>query len=420
LGILRNWAAGVTDPGQPTVFSSHSGQQLRRQIGLAGPIEGEWAVGRPVGAIGGDGYGRQFGYFDDGMIHEFDPAVDDDRFLASMPPPALDIEGMAFDGQYLYVSTRAGDLFTLQPDDGQVLGRSVTPHPWFGLAAERLVGDQLLPDVDDFWVDLTGKSGKAVDIALTGIGTSLAAERLELLDADGRTVLATGSAAPGDAERAVFDLAIRDWIVPSDGRYVVRVTSRTESDYGLLVAESLLLDNGTSQGVPRPLDSRGRVLGRTAERGDAPDRYTVELTGETVISVTVTAPPRSVPLAEAAPITVRAYDPHGQPAGIAAGSLDGVTHLRVRAPVTGQFTLELSTSQGPADYLLQARGERLLTRVLRARLRARAAAEAAEQASRPHPAAAAFRDERWLDDLLVSAVGVSDAEQPGTGPAPRS
>ena len=105
------------------IFSSHSGTDIHRQTGFSGPDNGNWATGDPVGGLGGDDFGREFGFFTDGggTLHEYDPFTDVDTFSSTLPAPASDIQGLAFDGTNLYAATASGTLYTLNPNTGQVL-----------------------------------------------------------------------------------------------------------------------------------------------------------------------------------------------------------------------------------------------------------------------------------------------------------
>lgn len=90
----------------------------------------------PVGGLGGDGNQREFGAFrifevpgeETGplFIGEYDP-FNDSSFLNTFAPPAQDIEGLAFDGTFLYASSSSGLLFTLDPDTGQVIRSVLLP-----------------------------------------------------------------------------------------------------------------------------------------------------------------------------------------------------------------------------------------------------------------------------------------------------
>ena len=121
------------------VFFSHDGVDVVRQGGFSGAATSAWATGSPTGALGGDGSGRQFGFFTDGAIHEYAPFVDTETWLSTLPAPSSDIEGMAFDGDSLYVSTASGDLHTLNPDTGEILSTvNVATGALFGLGARRV------------------------------------------------------------------------------------------------------------------------------------------------------------------------------------------------------------------------------------------------------------------------------------------
>ena len=126
-------------PLVPFIFSANASADVDRLEGYAGTSfthldDGVLAI-NPVGGLGGDDAGRQFGFFSDGSIHEFDPNFPD-ILINSFAPPALDIEGLAFDGSNLYMATVSGHLYTLQPDSGGVLADHIVPGgPLFGLGA---------------------------------------------------------------------------------------------------------------------------------------------------------------------------------------------------------------------------------------------------------------------------------------------
>lgn len=129
----------VVQPGNEFVFLSHDLTDVRRQQGFSGSESAGWATGAPTGGLGGDDVGRQFGFFDDGFIHEYDPFTDTDSFLSTLPAPAADIEGLAFDGRQLFAATASGDLYTLDPDDGNVLNVVAVPEgALLGLGAVAL------------------------------------------------------------------------------------------------------------------------------------------------------------------------------------------------------------------------------------------------------------------------------------------
>ncbi|NQV35421.1 MAG: S8 family serine peptidase, partial [Phycisphaeraceae bacterium] len=235
------------------------------------------------------------------LIHEYGPVTDTDSFIRDMSAPAPDIEGMAFDGTHLYVSTASGDLYTLDPDDGSVLTAVRIPGGGlFGLGAVRAgsvgqggfeTGDftgstitdagpnniesddnsltveksVILPEVDAYTVDFTGKGGHAIDIVLAGHDSAvLSGELLELLGADGSTVIATAVLDPlgGDAEN--YDLGILGFVIPVDGIYTIRFSSMTDGDYGMLVTDSLVFDTEPNDAVSdslRSLDNTTVAMG---------------------------------------------------------------------------------------------------------------------------------------------------------------
>ncbi|MBN2474707.1 MAG: pre-peptidase C-terminal domain-containing protein [Pirellulales bacterium] len=88
-----------------------------------------------AGAIGGDESGRQFAFLPGVGIVEFDPFLLG-TLLGTLPAPADDVEGLAFDGRHLFASTASGMLYTLDPDTGDVLAERWLPGGGlYGLAA---------------------------------------------------------------------------------------------------------------------------------------------------------------------------------------------------------------------------------------------------------------------------------------------
>ncbi|MFV2067560.1 MAG: hypothetical protein ACC645_11325, partial [Pirellulales bacterium] len=130
-----------TSPSDDFLFLSHSNVDIHRQAGFSGPETHGWATLEPVGALGGDDAGRQFGLFFDGFIHEYDPFVDTNSLISTLPSPAPDVEGLAYDGVNLYASTASGELYTLDPDTGDVLALvSVPGGSLYGLGAATDIG----------------------------------------------------------------------------------------------------------------------------------------------------------------------------------------------------------------------------------------------------------------------------------------
>lgn len=442
-----------------SIFLSHSGSDLHRQNGYSGSETFFWATGVPHGALGGDDGGRQFGFFADGFIHEYDPQTDTDSFLSTITPPAPDIEGMAFSGNSLFVSTASGLLYTLDPDSGNVLSVITVPEgALFGLGAVagsrqplagdltftidtagtfidiggsvflqpfeeqspgslhglftgtvnvnlsggtldftggsiidaiekpgpfepgnlpadaagqiplleavaalrnvtfdftsgaitvapdgsfavngisitatagtfqfileepglinvagttvlnehlgpgsvHLVGDRfellvpisldfqlapgaimtlngqlmayldavsqpvevLLPEIDEYTLDLTGKVGQPIDVILDGQdGVDFSTHtRVDLLDVDGVTVLATATPIPLGVDAQNYDLAILDWIVPANGVYTIRVRTAVTGEYGLVITDPLIFDTELNDVPDDPIDQPLRSL----------------------------------------------------------------------------------------------------------------------------------------------------------------
>jgi spore coat protein CotH len=119
------------------IFLSQDETALVRQEGYGGALTADWATGTPTGAVAGDDTGRAFANFTDGMIHQFDPDTDTNGYIgAAITPPQGGVEGLAFDGGYLFVSTASGELHILDPDTGEsIVSRTVSGGPLYGLAA---------------------------------------------------------------------------------------------------------------------------------------------------------------------------------------------------------------------------------------------------------------------------------------------
>ncbi len=65
---------------------------------------------------------------------------------------------------------------------------------------------------------------------------------LELLDTDGTTVLATGTAVSDN-----FDLGILDFQIPADGIYTFACRSTGQGNYGIVVTDPLVFDTEPNQ-----------------------------------------------------------------------------------------------------------------------------------------------------------------------------
>ncbi|MEE8452632.1 MAG: hypothetical protein V3R99_11980, partial [Thermoguttaceae bacterium] len=125
--------------------------------------------------------------------------------------------------------------------------------------------EEVLPDVDAYTFDLTGKTAGPIDVILTGQdGVDFSGEMLELLDTDGVTVLATASPAPLGVSATNYDLAILDFVVPGDGIYTLRLTSSVGGRYGIVVTDRVMFEsepNAQIGGPLRTLASPGEAIG---------------------------------------------------------------------------------------------------------------------------------------------------------------
>lgn len=123
--------------GQQYIFLLDGEFDIHRQTGFSGGEEYFWGPfpPGPRQAVGGDDQGREFALYADGQIREYDPFTDSDA-LRTFAPPAAGVQGMAYDGTNLYVSTGDGTLYTLDPDTGAVRATAtVAGGALFGLGA---------------------------------------------------------------------------------------------------------------------------------------------------------------------------------------------------------------------------------------------------------------------------------------------
>ncbi len=123
------------------------------------------------------------------------------------------------------------------------------------------------PDVDEFEIDLTGRSGKQLDIVLASDRGEFSAATLELLRLNSATLLASGSTTPLAPATPVrnYAVGILNYIVPADGIYRVRVTSSVYADYRVVVNESVIFDSEPNDVSPvdllRSLDRAAAAIG---------------------------------------------------------------------------------------------------------------------------------------------------------------
>jgi hypothetical protein len=122
-------------------------------------------------------------------------------------------------------------------------------------AASRanFVSDELdVPDVDAYAVDWTGLAGKTIDIVATGLnGADFSGELLELVAANGSTVLAT--AIPRASQGQADQLVISNFVVPADGAYSLRFTSLTQGDYTIVVVQGGAFESEPNDQLADPL-----------------------------------------------------------------------------------------------------------------------------------------------------------------------
>ncbi len=131
--VVLIYSQTLTSP--PSIYLNHDMVEVRRQDGFSGPEFTHFSAIIPSGAVGGDDAGRQFIYVPGTGIVEYDPNVPE-TVLNILPEPAPFIEGLAFDGFNLFASDPAGNLFTLNPDDGTVVHAiSTAGGGLFGLGA---------------------------------------------------------------------------------------------------------------------------------------------------------------------------------------------------------------------------------------------------------------------------------------------
>jgi outer membrane protein assembly factor BamB len=113
--------------GSDRIYSSHTNTDVHVQVGYGGTESFGFSTGAPRGGLAGDGFGREFGFFSDGLIHEYDPFVDNNTYISNLPSPAADIQGLAYDGTNLYASTASGSLYTLNASTGAILNTTTVP-----------------------------------------------------------------------------------------------------------------------------------------------------------------------------------------------------------------------------------------------------------------------------------------------------
>jgi hypothetical protein len=132
-------------------------------------------------------------------------------------------------------------------------------------------------DVDQYTVDLSGRSGSSLDVVLAGQRSDFSGQTLELIDFTGNTV----ASAVADGQGTT--LRIRDYRIPetgSAGRYSLRFTSDVAGGYILSVTlDQVIHDEADDQAAPQSLDELGTAIGYLAADESVvfePDDYPVD------------------------------------------------------------------------------------------------------------------------------------------------
>ncbi len=165
--------SGAGAPAVGQIYLNETGGPVRLQAGFSGAVSDHFTAASAGTAIGGDDAGRQFVHVPGMGIVEHDPFAPH-TLLNTLPAPAADLVGMAFDGLNLYASTASGDLHVLDPDDGSVLSTiSVPGGALFGLAT---IGQSVTPPPQGAVLFGSDRDGTLFSIdQSTGRGTSICA-----------------------------------------------------------------------------------------------------------------------------------------------------------------------------------------------------------------------------------------------------
>ena len=215
------------------------------------------------------------------------------------------------------------------------------------------------PDMDAYFIDLSGHVGQPIDIVLASVGeASLSDARLELVDPTG-AIAATATSTPLGLPAAGFDLAILDYVVPDvgDNAYTLRIHSEVPGEYGLIVSRSMLLGiepNQDSQDPLRRIDASSVALGFADIASDPIDSYLVTLPAERPVLMRITTPlnhPQSQP---ASTLVARfSFDDAPSrtvPTNLAQVSLpDGSVVLTT--PITSDIQVGIAAESGLGEYL---------------------------------------------------------------------
>ena len=135
------------------------------------------------------------------------------------------------------------------------------------------------PDVDLYQLDLNGKAGETIEVALAGRNwVDFSGQTLELLDTDGTTVLATATAGSMGVDISNYDLGIHNFVVPADGVYTLRLTSVVYGEYTLLVTDGLTFDTEPNDKASDPARSVDGTHGALGVIGTSSELYSSRTT----------------------------------------------------------------------------------------------------------------------------------------------
>ena len=115
-------------------------------------------------------------------------------------------------------------------------------------------------DVDEFTIDLSGRVGSRVDLAVAGREASFAGQTLELLNPGGVPV-AVGSSMPLGTNASGIDLAILDYPVTAPGVYTIRLTSMTAGRYAIVATDDVRFELEPNNSLSNTLRSVQPNLG---------------------------------------------------------------------------------------------------------------------------------------------------------------
>lgn len=113
---------------------------------------------------------------------------------------------------------------------------------WF-IDDVRVVAEGFASEEDVFSINLSQAVGQSMDVLFVGeADVDFSSATLQLLSADGSTVLATGSADPLGMPATNLTRGILDFVVPSSGLYRLRVTGAIPGEYTLLMVIGATFD----------------------------------------------------------------------------------------------------------------------------------------------------------------------------------